>query len=963
MSRQRLAELFELAVELAPGERADWIATACAGDEDLRAQLEHLLRADQHAVDFLEKPPALIAASVQDGVAAMPEAPRQFGPWRVLRSIGVGGMGEVWLAERGDGEFEQRVAIKQLAYPTPGLLHRFRQERQILARLEHASIARLIDGGVDAAGAPYLVMEYVEGEPITAYVRSHAQDLRACLDLFLGVCEGVQYAHQNLVVHRDLKPSNIFVTAEGVPKLLDFGIAKVLAATDDAAATQTAARLLTPDYAAPEQFGGGAITTATDVYALGVVLHELLTGTRPPRHDPAGVNAEPRLPSASVERTAGTARRRALRGDLDRIVLTALAREPQHRYASAEALAQDIRRHLDGRPVAARGRSAGYRLRKFAVRNRYVLAAAVLAFVICLGAMVVSLQQARLARAQAQRSDAVQSFLIGVFEQAAPDNSMSKPITARQLLEVGERQLAQGELVGFGTRAELIGLIGDLYWSIGDYTKAEALLKQAVSPAENAGVPDVVRARTLRWLARTEREKELFDAAIGHAEEALVFARRAGRDGVSEVSDLRRTLADAYTGKGDAEKAVPLLRDALASDRLASGSRSQDVVDDLALLANALKETSRYDESIGASREVVDTATAMHGRANSNVVNGLELLASALGHRGDFAAAEKNLREAVSIAEKVFGPDHRETVVARSNLFWTLEMQGRFAEALEGRLRLLASEQAMDATRPEQMAYAYDFLASDYSALGRFEDAESAARKSLDAWKGIHGPEPDWNSCDTLRNLGIVFMLTGRYADAQDVFHQTVGILALHEPPTSEWLNRDRGTLGEVMRLAHRPADAVREISEALAALPPVGAKASPIRIYLLGILGEAQLDAGDTAAAESTAVRALAAARDTIPAGSLKLGQPLFALARVRLARGQPGEAEPLLREALSVRQAVEPPGDPRMLEVQVALINALAAQGRASEARTLLLEVEPALKASRSPYAADLLGRLAAR
>jgi len=304
---KRIAELFEQAIDVPANERAAWLAQVCDGDESLRLELEGLLRADERAARFMEHPPALVAAAAPE---RDDRTPKQFGPYRVLRRIGVGGMGEVWLGERSDGEFEQRVAIKQVAYPTPGLLQRFRQERQILARLEHPNIARLIDGGVSADGAPYLVMEYVEGVPITEFARAQALDVPSRLRLFLRVCEAVQYAHQNLVVHRDLKPSNIFVTSERVPKLLDFGIAKVLTTTDVDAPTQTIARLLTPDYAAPEQFTGAPVTTATDVYALGVVLYEMLAGTRPQRGDRNGaatpVHApDPPPPSSVVDRTTG----------------------------------------------------------------------------------------------------------------------------------------------------------------------------------------------------------------------------------------------------------------------------------------------------------------------------------------------------------------------------------------------------------------------------------------------------------------------------------------------------------------------------------------------------------------------------------------------------------------------------------------------------------------------------------
>ena len=279
MDRQRVAELFEQAVDLPASERAAWVEAACGSDAALRLELERLLRADARATAFMERPPPLVSSVIEATTRSHELLPR-FGPWRALRRIGAGGMGEVWLAERNDAEFEQQAAVKQLAWPTPGLLQRFRQQCQILARLQHPDIARLIDGGVDERGAPYLVMEYVDGVPITQYVGAHALDLHARLRLFLRICAAVQYAHQNLIVHRDLKPSNILIGPEGALKLLDFGIAKVLATTDEAAQTQTAARLLTPDYAAPEQFSGDAITTATDVYALGVVLYELLADAR-----------------------------------------------------------------------------------------------------------------------------------------------------------------------------------------------------------------------------------------------------------------------------------------------------------------------------------------------------------------------------------------------------------------------------------------------------------------------------------------------------------------------------------------------------------------------------------------------------------------------------------------------------------------------------------------------------------
>ena len=930
--------------------------------------LERLLRADAHAGEFLEAPPAWVAAAgIAPAAAHAMDTPRQFGPWRVLRTLGSGGMGEVWLAERSDGEFEQHAAVKQLAYPTPGLLQRFRQERQILARLEHPNIARLIDGGVDAAGAPYLVMEYVDGEPITGYARRQALDLHARLRLFLLVCDAVQYAHQNLVVHRDLKPSNIFVTAEGAAKLLDFGIAKVLASTGPSSApTHTLARMLTPGYAAPEQFRGGAITTAVDVYALGVVLYELLSEARPPR--PALPDASDNAqtlppPSAALDGASANAaaRRRALRGDLDRIALTALAHDPARRYASAEALAADIRRHLQGRPIAARGDSRWYRLRKFVRRNRYGVAAAVLVLMVSLAAAAIIVRQARVAREQAARAEAVRAFLVSVFEQTSPDQNRGQPITAQQLLNIGAARLADWRIESAATHTELTGLIGSLYWDIGDYANAQPMLQQAVAMSDAAPVSDAVKARNLLWLARAEQEKNLFDAATDHATQAFALAQRAGRSGADEASAARRLIAGARLGKGDARDVEPLLRDALARDRADYGERSQAVVDDLFLLGGTLKELSRFDEAIEVSRQALDLTTALHGRVHSGAVNALESLASALGHKGDYVAAEQHLREAVSIAEQVFGADHRETVVAQSNLYWTLEGQGRYAEALPGRLRQVALiERTMAATRPEQLAYAWNFVSTDYQSLGRFEEAETAVRKSLATWAAINGTEAGWDSSDALGNLGTIQQLQGRYADAEATFRQVLAIQAAHEPAESGWLNRTRGNLGNVMRLDRRPAEAVQEIAAALAALPST---ATPIRAYLQALLGEAQLDAGDPVAAETTATEALATARQTMAAGNARLATPLYTLARTQLARGDAIKAEPLLREALAVRSPVFAESDLRLLELKVALAGALRQLGHLDDARRLAAEIEPSLAASAVPYAAELRARLLAR
>lgn len=979
MTHPRVAVLFDQALDVADAERSAWIERACAGDAELRTELDRLLRADQRAGDFLERPPVAVVTAMA-AVAQSQSPPRQFGAWRVLRQIGVGGMGEVWLGERADGQFEQRVAIKQVAYPTPGLLQRFRQERQILARLEHPNIARLIDGGAAADGAPYLVMEYVEGVPITAYVRSRELDLRARLQLFLRVCGAVQYAHQNLIVHRDLKPSNILVAADGTPKLLDFGIAKVLALTDAPAQTLTAARLLTPDYAAPEQFNGGAITTATDVYALGVVLYELLTEGRPRRTAPfdagaAAASTEPLPPSAALRRTTGNVRRRALRGDLDRITLIALAADPQRRYATAEALGADIQNYLAGRPITAQRDSAGYRLRKFAARNRYALGAVVAVVLVSVAAAIISLQQAQLAREQAARAEqqaaraqAVRKFLVGVFEQAKPDENHGQPITAQQLLRIGERQLAVGPGDLPAIRADLTGLIGTLYWDIGDYGRAEALLKQSVAQSTDPSVTDEIRARNLLGLAAAESEKQVFDAAYQHAQQALAFARQAGSAGVGEIGDARRLSANILFLRGDSKLAEPLLRQLLAADRLNLAVAPELVADDLQLLGSVLGELARYDESEIAFREAIKIDSSAHGDRNSKISGNYNELGQMLLHKGDLNGAERALRLALDGVRQIYGPESQPAWTVQSNLLRVLEMQGQFAEVLPQRLRMLEQEQQTQTdTRPESLAFHSNLLGVDYRELGQFDQAEAAFREAIAAWVKIQGSGTKTNSANPQFNLGVTLALQGRYAEAQTALRAALTIQQQHELPASQWLNTTRGEIGNLLRLQHRFPEALRELREAVAALTAAskspGNGANPILATLQAQLAEAELDAGEFAAAQATATRALELARKTLPPGNFRLGPVLFAAARVELAMASAAHAESWLREALALRSSVYPANDPRTLEVKVALVNALTAQSKTTEAQSWVAEITPLLQASKTPYAADLRERLAGK
>jgi tetratricopeptide (TPR) repeat protein len=570
----------------------------------------------------------------------------------------------------------------------------------------------------------------------------------------------------------------------------------------------------------------------------------------------------------------------------------------------------------------------------------------------------VARQQAHVAREQAERADTIRQFLVGVFDQAEPDANLGKPITAQQLLEQGEQQLAAGADLQTGTRLDLTVLIGHLYWDLGDYAHAEPLLKKAAASAADANVPDEVRARTLMMIAKTESEKRKFAEAMDHAKQAITIAHRAGQPGVDTASESRRILAASLQGQDNSKAAEPILREALAEDRALYGDRHHAVVDDWISLGGVLTELSRFDEATIALQNAVDLARLVHGPIHSSVANALQELSGTASYAGDYAKSERLIREALDIFEKVFGPEHNETMIARGNLLWAIERQGRYEEALQGRLQMMSALQKLSTTRPETIAAAYTALGNDHFELGRLEEAEAALRQALATWTKLQGSNDEWDSADPLVVLADILLAQGRYSEAEATVRQAIAIEQKHEPPSSGWLNRDRSTLGVILRRQHRNEEALRETSAAMEARR--GAKPDPIQCGLLSRLSLAQLDAGDVAAAHATALESVALARSVLPRRHLGLSGPLYALARADLAQGRAAEAEPMLREALTLVSPPYPPSDLRVIEIQTALVDALEALGRNDDAGKLRAEIEPALRASRSPYASELLSHV---
>jgi serine/threonine protein kinase/Tfp pilus assembly protein PilF len=644
----------------------------------------------------------------------------RIGPYRVLRTLGVGGMGEVYLAERADAQFEQQVAIKVVhgGALAVSMHSRLKLERQILAQLDHPNIAHLLDGGALPDGSAYIVMEYIDGEAIDVFCDLHCLDIKARLKLFQTVCAAVHYAHQNLIVHRDLKPSNILVTGAGVPKLLDFGIAKLLddrqAARHTLAVTQADIRIMTPDHASPEQVRGQAITTSSDVYVLGVLLYKLLCGTSPffissmrlseieraiCEKDPVPpsqmVSAEDLPESKMIAESRGTSAkrlRRALDGDLNTIVLMAMRKEPERRYGSAEQMASDIQRFLEGKPVIARRDTMSYRTSKFVKRHWLpVSAAAAATFMIIAFSVTTYEQSVRIAaerdhaaqqreRAEHERARAeeVSSFLVNLFKLSDPGENRGNQVTARELLDSGAKRLRVGLQDQPATKAALLSTVGTVYDSLGQYQDALPLLDESLKLQAQA--QDRSRVDTLLELGRARIGAGDLPGAEAPLQEALHTAQRdAGATSVQTGHSLWSLGMLRFEQGRNAEAKDLYIRSLrILEDSQAPQTDVSAVLSDLAkvyvLEQQWVLAKQTHERALEIDRRVL-------GDDHPRVAFRLENLAIVAQNMGDLKLAETLYVDALKRQEHIYGDRHPEIAVVKGNYGLLLQREGRLAEA------------------------------------------------------------------------------------------------------------------------------------------------------------------------------------------------------------------------------------------------------------------------------------------
>jgi serine/threonine-protein kinase len=950
--------LFEACLALPAGERAKWLAAHCT-DPELCDRLQRLLRAHDEAEAGRGFPSELRASEVPEGQpgprhepAQTPDQPppARIGSYRIVQEIGRGGMAVVYLGERADADFRQRVAVKviQWGMASDAILRRFGQERAILATLNHPAIAKLFDGGTTDDGRPFFAMELVEGEPIDRYCDTRGVVLSGRLRLFLTVAQAVQYAHRNLIVHRDLKPSNILVTHDGQVKLLDFGIAKLLdpsELSDGGALTRHWALPMTPECASPEQIRGERITTASDVYQLGLLLYQLLTGRYP--YDTEANNTrslalaiceqEPTRPSTAVTRVRVTADapppvparerlllRQRLRGDLDSIILMALRKEPEKRYASVIQFAEDIERHLQGLPVRARRSTLRYRASRFFARHARSLSAAAAGGILFLALTAWYLHnlagERDRARVEADKARQTAQVLLNVFSAVDPELGSGEAIDARQLLDRGADDIRSQLASQPAVRATALGWIGQIYTKLGFHDRAEELLSSALETrlhlyGENH--PDV--AESYEQMAQLRQSQYRFKEA-----EALHRRALAVREGVfgSEhplVAHSLERIAYAKLWVPEFSEAKRLLTRALAIQERTLGGDDPALVDTLRSLALLHDELGDAATARSFAARAVSITERAFGPEHGRLERPLYALGRAYQHLGDYRQAASIYQRHLRITERTFG---------RTNL--------RVADTLED-------------------------LAFVTRMNGDTDKATEYARQAVELRAKLHGTQ-DYNYASALVTLANVHVETGQYTDARPLFERAIGIFEHDSHNDPRFLAFGLTGYGDLHLEIGEHAEALKIYGRALELRQRTYGPEHPAVALMLTKVGTAEMLLGRFAAAEATLRRSVEMSRRLLPATSARLADAALALGDLLTRTDALAEAEKLLREGLKIREQNLPAVHPDIAAARSLLGGCLTAARRYSEAEPLLVDGFRMLSTTRAPEARTALERLIA-
>ncbi len=824
---ERIQSLFHDAADLPESERAAFLEAACGGDGALLADVLAMLAEDAQSESFLDNNVAHLAANVLDDSQQIPANAKEFGPYVIRSILGEGGMGVVYLAERKD--LGNLVAIKVLrdAWLSPARRERFASEQKTLAQLTHSGIARLYDANALADGTPWFVMEYVEGLPLTEYCEKFKCSIERRLQLFRQVCEAVRYAHQHAIIHRDLKPSNILVRKDGGVRLLDFGIAKQLEGLDAPVdQTRTAVRLLTPAYAAPEQIRGDQVGAHTDVYSLGIILYELLTGKlpfdlsnlTPGEAATVIVSYEPGKPSSGARRMAkvpGDAL--SLSGsawaDLDVLCLTAMRKDPERRYHSVEAMLRDIDHYLKDEPLEARPDSISYRMGKFVGRNRRAVITA--AFVLALMIGLVVFFTARLAKArdaalaEAARTERIQQFMTNLFQGGDESVGPSDEMRVITLVDRGVQE-AQNLNTDPKIQSELLYNLGGIYEQLGKLDKADQLQSSALEKRKALFGPDSAEvAESLVALGEVRADQAHYDEAEKLIRQGLEMSRRHLPANHPAVGKALYALGALKVDRGDYDEAIQVLNQAVNIES-APGGVPADLAMSLTSLANSHFYLGHYDISKSLNQRALEMDRQLYGDRHPNVAEDYINLAAIEYERANYKGAEQLDRQALDIMQSFYTKNHPETASAMTLTARALVAEGKLSEA---------ADMLKDALGVEEQIYkgAHPRIASTLNELGKIAQkqgnmAEAAAdfRREAEIYRKVYDGKHYYVGV-ALSNEAGVYMDKKQYVQAEHLFREVLGVYSETLPENHQLVGIARVRLGRALARQHRYSEAEQE--------------------------------------------------------------------------------------------------------------------------------------------------------
>lgn len=772
---EQIQDLFHQALERPEPERRAFVVAAADGDSEIISEVTIMLGADGRRTSLLDRGLSEVAHQVVNGSSA-PASFKEFGPYRIEKLLGEGGMGVVYLAERLDAG--NRVAIKFLLHAalSPARRDNFTREIKTLARLKHPFVSRLYDAGSLDDGTPWFAMEYVEGVPLSAYIREQPRSVKERLRLFRSICDAVQYAHSQEIIHRDLKPSNIFVEKDGTPRLLDFGIAKQLQKFDDPTdQTRPALRFFSRDYAAPEWALDGVVGFQTDVYSLGVILYEMLTGRLP------GQN--PEKPSAAAGGELPLSK--SAWSDLDVLCLKAMHPDPGKRYQSVEAVIRDVDHYLNREPLEARPDTLGYRLGKFVERNRSSVIAASLVFALLTGLVVFFTMRLARARdsvlAEAARTQRIERFMENLFEGEDKEAGPPENLRVVTLLDHGV-QRAQELKSDPAIQAELYETLGTIYLKLGKFEKSDSLLNSALERRKTAGVSDQsIIAGNILALGQLRGEQARLPEAERLIRQALDIARRRLPPGDPIIPKALAALGPVLTDRGDYNQAVDVLNEALRLQS-AHGEANGDVADTLTSLSEAHFQNGKYPESDSLNQRAVKIFQQIYGPRDPRMAENFINLGSVQYQLGNYPQAEQYFRQALATHQSWYGKDNPATARAEYYVAQALAWELRYDES-QALLKHAQAviEQSYGKDHP-RVALVLSSLGSNAADMGKLDEAAVDFERMAAIYRSAYGEQHQMTAI-ALGSLAAVYLKKHEYAEAEGLFREVIDIYNKVLPP------------------------------------------------------------------------------------------------------------------------------------------------------------------------------------